>query len=290
VKYPLSAYATGSFWRYALFSWEPLRGVLSILGGFYLVAEMLDFFGLVTRDQYPRLTPFALLAVAATLVVITRRPVTRVTYKLPKKDYSYVVCVGDLFDCNADIVVSCNTTFETDMSSGRISPQSLQGQLATRFFDGKTDEIDKQIQKALKGVAAVESEPGKRKRYPIGTVAKVTSHGTNFYLLAMAELNDHGTARSSVPMVDTALDKLWDYLAEQGELRDIAVPVIGTGRGRVEPSRKKIVERIAQSFADASRAKRFCNKLVIVISREDAEKYDVSLFEIRDFLVRSLDI
>lgn len=288
MKYPLSAYATRSFWRHALFSWEPLRDVLSILGGFYLAAEMLDFFGLVTRDQYSRLTPLLLLPLAMLWVVITRRPVTRVTYKVSKKDLCYVVRVGDLFDCDADLVVSCNTTFETDMASGLISPNSLQGQLVARYFEAKTDELDRQISKALKRVAATESEPGKKKRYPIGTVAKLTAHGKNIYLLAMAELNDHGTARSSTAMVDTALDKLWVFLAEQGELRDIAVPVVGTGRGRVELPRKKIIERIAQSFADASATRKFSNKLIIVISPEDAERYDVSLFEVRDFLTRSL--
>jgi hypothetical protein len=71
-------------------------------------------------------------------------------------------------------------------------------------------------------------------------------------------------------------------------LRDIAVPVIGTGRGRIDPPRKKIVDHIAQSFADASSAKRFSNKLIIVISPEDAEKYDVNLSELRDFLTPSL--
>jgi hypothetical protein len=42
------------------------------------------------------------------------------------------------------------------------------------------------------------------------------------------------------------------------------------------------------SCADASRSKMFSNKLIIVFSTEDAEKYDVNLFEVRDFLTRSL--
>ena len=56
--------------------------------------------------------------------------------------------------------------------------------------------------------------------------------------------------------------------------------------GHIGLPRKKIVERIARSFADASCTKMFCNKLIVVISREDAEKYDVSLFEVRDLLTR----
>jgi hypothetical protein len=63
---------------------------------------------------------------------------------------------------------------------------------------------------------------------------------------------------------------------------------MGTGRGRVDLPRKKMVERIAQSFADASREKIFSNKLIIIIRPEDAESFGVNLFEVRDYLVRSL--
>jgi hypothetical protein len=65
---------------------------------------------------------------------------------------------------------------------------------------------------------------------------------------------------------------------------------VGTGRGRIQLPRKKIIERIAQSFAYASRERTFANKLTIVIHPSDAAKYDVNLFEVRDYLVGSLDV
>jgi hypothetical protein len=52
--------------------------------------------------------------------------------------------------------------------------------------------------------------------------------------------------------------------------------------------RKKMVERIAQSFVDFSHDKVFCNRLVIVIYPGDATGYSVNLFEIRDYLGCSL--
>jgi hypothetical protein len=163
--------------------------------------------------------------------------------------------------------------------------------MVRRYFDGNTAEIDRQISASLQNVPFETAiSPGKTKRYPIGTVAKLTTCDKNFYLLAMAELNEHGNAQSSAEMVDNAIEKLWCYIAERGELGDLAVPVIGTGRGRIELPRKKVIERIAQSFAYASRAKIFANKLIIMIRPEDAAKYEVNLFEVRDYLSISLHV
>ncbi|WP_210211632.1 macro domain-containing protein [Mesorhizobium sp. M1D.F.Ca.ET.043.01.1.1] len=91
-------------------------------------------------------------------------------------------------------------------------------------------------------------------------------------------------------MLDAALEALWEFLATKGELGDIAIGLIGTGRGRVGLPRKKVVEKIAQSFADASYDKVFSNKLSIVVFPGDAERFGVNLFEVRDYLAQSLQV
>jgi hypothetical protein len=118
----------------------------------------------------------------------------------------------------------------------------------------------------------------------------VTANGKNFYFVAMSDMNEFGNAQSSVRYIDIALEKLWIYLAERGELGDVVLPLMGTGRGRIELPRKKMIERIAQSFADASRDKIFSNKLVIVVYPPDVEKFGINLFEVRDYLSQSLHV
>jgi hypothetical protein len=284
-------YTSRSYWRYALFSTEPISQLLADVGGAYLVLEVLDFFQVYPRERHTLWTLVGILLLSVAHVLVTRRPVSRVTYKVPKKDLCYEVRIDDLFACPGEIVVSAGTTFDTDVASGLIAPNSIQGQLSHRFFNDNTEELDRQIEVSLDGVPSEQAiSPGKRKRYPIGTVAKVNAHGKNFYLLAMAELNEHGNAQSSPEMVDEALEKLWAYMAERGEHGDVVLPLVGTGRGRIQLPRKKIIERIAQSFAYASRERTFANRLIIVVHPDDAAKYDVNLFEVRDYLVRSLDV
>ncbi len=264
---------------------------MTITGGIYLLVEMLDFFGMYARDKYSSYAFFIVLGAAIVVAVASRRPVSKVSYRVPKKDFGYEVLIGDLLESTCpNIVISTNTTFDTDISSGLISPESLQGKFTNKYFNGNTDALDKQLAVSLKGLPFEEHSrgKGKKRRYPIGTVARVDAHGKTFYLLAMSELNEEGTAKSTPRMIDDALDGLWAYISERGELGDIATAIIGTGRGRVALPRKKVVERIAQTFADASHDKVFSNKLAIVVHPSDAERFSVNLFEIRDYLSLSL--
>ena len=168
----------------------------------------------------------------------------------------------------------------------------MQGQFALRMFKGNTQEIDRQISESLRGQTfkEVTNKPGKHERYEIGTVAKVVANGKNFYFVAMSHMNEYGTAQSSLEYVDKALEHLWKYMSERGELGDLVVPLMGTGRGRIEMPRKKMIERIAQSFANASRDKIFSNKLIIVVHPADVEKFGINLFEVRDYLSQSLHV
>jgi hypothetical protein len=220
----------------------------------------------------------------------TRRPLSRVSYKIPQKDFSIDVVIGDLFKIPGEVIISTSSTFDTDMSSGLIAVTSLQGQLATNLFNGQTTEIDRQIEVSLarEQFTTNELRPGKKKEYPIGTVARVSAHSRNFYLVAMSHMDENGNASSDLKMIDVALERLWANLASKAEVGDIVMPLMGTGRGRVAYPRKKMIERIAQSFTDACSQRAFSNRLILVVRPEDASKFSLNLFQVRDYLGQSL--
>jgi hypothetical protein len=289
-SYFFKSIMTISFWRFALFSLEALGKILAIVGALYLFVEMLDFFGIYTKDRYSRLAIIPIFLFAVVVVVGTRRPVARISFKPAGKDYRIDVRIGDLFEGNDDVVVSTNTTFDTDMASGLIATDSLQGQVATRFFNAATDDIDCQMDAELDGFSYIDRADGrgKRKEYPIGTVARVNSHGRAFFFVAMSRLSNQGTAASSKREVEDALDGLWAAVTARGNHQPLAIPLMGTGRGRLPITRKKMAEQIAQSFADASANRIFSSRLSIVIRPEDADKFGVNLYQIRDYLAQSL--
>ena len=292
MRYWWDAVRTFSYWRYAVFSGEAVGKFFFALGVLYLLVDIADAFKVYKKDEHSQFGLIFITIPAILFVLFTRRPVSRVRYKVPKKDYLFEVKIGDLFKEPGEIIISSNTTFDTDMSSGLIATSSLQGQVATLFFNGQTVEIDRQIGESLAREEFIinNDRPGKKKEYPLGTFARISSHGRNFYFVAMSHMNADKTAYSDVRMMDEALERLWLSMARRAEFGDIVMPLMGSGRGRVPLPRKKVIERIAQSFANASQERTFSNKLTIMIRPEDASSFSINLFQMRDYLSHSLHI
>ena len=290
MKYFFESIRTRAYWRYALFSAEAVGKFLGVVGVLYLCVDLADAFSIYKKDRYSYYGLIILVLLALAYVLSTRIPLSRVSYKIPQKDFVVEVLIGDLFKIPGEVIISTSSTFDTDMASGLIAVSSLQGQLATNYFNGQTTEIDRQIELSLANESFIvnEKRPGKKKEYPIGTVARVSSQSKNFYLVAMAHMDETRNANSNLKMVDEALEKLWVNLASKAEVGDIVMPLIGTGRGRVAYPRKKMIERIAQSFTDACSERAFSNKLIIVVRPEDASKFSLNLFQVRDYLGQSL--
>lgn len=174
-------------------------------------------------------------------------------------------------------MISTNTDFEADVAGGKIHPDSLQGQFTAKYFPGNQNELLEQIEE---GLEELEGEP----QYPLGTTIPITTHGKTFYFTAMAPLNEQGNAATTVEYIKSSLDGLWEHVRGSGELQELAVPVIGTGRGRLKSSRKQIIASIAESFVDASEAGKITDKLTIVVRKSDADQFDVNLYDIKDHL------
>ena len=290
MKYLYDSIKTWNYWRYALFSRAAIVNFFSVIGVLATCIELADTFKIYTKDQNSYYGFIILVVVALLYVLYSRRPISSVSYKIPHKDFSIEVWIDDLFNIPGEVIISTSSTFDTDMSNGLISVKSLQGQLATNYFKGQTTDIDRQIEDSLLNEQFItnSSRPGKKKEYPIGTVARVSSHDKNFYLVAMSHLDENRNASSDLKMIDDALDKLWVNLGTKAEIGDIIMPLMGTGRGRVPYPRFKMIERIAQSFTNACKQKAFSNKLIIVVRPEDASNFSLNLFKVRDYLGLSL--
>lgn len=281
MRFFLDSITSKSYWQYVLLSRSGVESVLAIFGSFWLIVEILDFFKVYTRDKYASYAFLIFLGLSIFLSIIIRRPTKSISLEFPQQDFSVEVRIADLFEVSGAVMISTNTIYEADVAGGRIAPDSLQGQFTARYFTGGQDKLLDQIKKALRQISG--SPP-----YPMGTTIPINTHGKTFYLTAMAELNKQGTARSTLEDVRKALDGLWNYVREAGELQQLVVPVIGTGRGRLKLSRKKMIAFIAESFVRASSKAKFTERLVIVVREKDACRFAVNLYDIKDNLVQTL--
>lgn len=277
MRYFLDTISSKAYWQYVLLSRAGAESVLAIFGLFYLLVESLDFFGVYTRDQYASYAFLIFLVLSVFVSILLWRPIKSISIPLPKRDCSIEVRIADLFDIGGAVMVSTNTRFEADVAGGKIASDSLQGQFTARYFTGNQNDLLTQIDKGLSQIDG--SAP-----FPMGTTVPITTHGKTFYLTAMAELNEQGNASTTPDNVKRAMDGLWEHVRVAGELQELAVPVIGTGRGRLQLSRKKMIAMIADSFVKASGENKFTDRLVIVIRPEDASKFEVNLYDVKDHL------
>jgi len=282
VRYFIDSITSRAYWQYVAFSVSGVRAILTAFGAVYLLVESLDFFDVYARSQYGHWAFPLLLLLSVGLAVGFRRPVRVINLTLPQMDVQVEVRIDDLFGFEGATMVSTNTAFESDVAGGKIAPTSLQGQFTAKYFTGNQHGLLEQLEAQLN--QTVDQPP-----YPMGTTVEINTHGKTFYFTAMAHLNDQGNAQSSVADVRTALAGLWSFIRNKGELQEIGVPVIGTGRGRLRTNRKKMIGLIAESFAKASEDGKVSDKLVIFVHPDDARKFQVNLHDVKDYLVQLLE-
>lgn len=276
MKYIFNSILSKAYWRY-IFSLDGLKSILAIFGVIWLIVETLDFFHVYTRDKYASFAFFIFLILSVIISIFLKRPIKSISLTFPESDFTIEVRIANLFNLNGATMISTNTIFEADVAAGKIAVDSLQGQFTAKYFTGNQNELIKSIEEEL---ALINSTSP----YPIGTTIPIHTHGKTFYFTAMAELGKGGNASSSIPQVQDALKGLWDYVKHKGELIELVVPIIGTGRGRVKISRKKMIALIAESFVKASAQSKFSEKLIIAVRPEDAQNFGINLYDIKDHL------
>jgi DNA-binding SARP family transcriptional activator len=208
---------------------------------------------------------------------------------LLREDYAglrtaVVIMSGDLFaQDDANLVVGFTDTFDTDTDRNIvISSESAQGILLSRLYDGDRDRLDKELRAALARVpkVAVESRSaktrGKLTRYPAGTVATLHHATRRVFAVAYSRMGNDLMARSSLPMLRGSLDNLWDAVYRHGQLKPVAMPLIGSGLSRTGVSYEELLTMIIGSFLAGSRERHLGPELRVVMPQAAFDLIKVS--------------
>jgi DNA-binding SARP family transcriptional activator len=185
-----------------------------------------------------------------------------------------VVLTGDLFaQDDANLVVGFCDTFDTDTDRNIvISNESTQGVLLNRLYDGDRDQLDKELRAALAHVPKMAVEPrsakrrGKLTRYPVGTVATLHHATRRVFAVAYSRMGNDLMAQSSLPMLHTSLDGLWEAVYRHGQLKPVAMPLIGSGLSRTGADYEELLTMIVSSFLARARSRYLGPELRIVLS------------------------
>lgn len=256
------------------------------------MAVLLELYDVFQPDEISDLDwPLPLVVVAVALAYATYRSWPRpVEQQYSRPNTKIRIVTGDLFDQDANLVIGMASTFDTAVPHV-ISKTSVQAQFLERVYSSDTAALDDELSQALSGVATVGSinKPGKCERYPLGTIAVIQHGRRHYFCAAYTEMDERNEAYGTVPGVWRCLENLWIEVRARSNGDPVAMPVIGGGQARMShvlPAQDSI-RLIILSFLLASREKRVCERLDIVVRDQDVRTLD--MLELQAFLTSLQD-
>ena len=269
------------------------KNLLATYGAIWLLAEQVSFFNddvelfLSTKGVWYYI--FGFLAAC-----FLSRPRTVISSQLKDRDITIEIRIANAFDVPGDLVIPTNTTFDTDFDGRIPKAKSIQGEFTRRYYDSEVHHLDLDIDRALAQEnyhyeELPEKSSGKKRRYPIGTVIQIQRKAELFYLVANSHINESGVANTTIENLRKSLVKLWDYISEKGSKGDIVIPLLGTGKGRLDEKREDIFQEIIRSFITSCSSRTYCDKLVVAIYPPDVTAHRIDLNYLKTLLKYSCE-
>lgn len=283
---PRSAYYFRA-WFGNLFPKKLVSAVLSSFGALWLTVDVAAFF--LNGTKWPDAIRNSWLLFVVTGLVIAAwlcRPRLLVSHKLNGRDVTIAIAVGDLFTFPGDLVIGSNTTFDTRVSRELIDSKSVQGRFTEEFYNGET-QLNVELSAGLANLPSVVlpgPRIGKTDRFPMGTCVRLNPKVRTAFFLAIADINEHGSASGTFNDLLESLAKLWVFIGQRGTKRSLIMPVLGTGFSRLTNTREEVVRETIKSFIAACSEMTFTDSLTIVITPGDMRKHKISLEELDLFL------
>ena len=254
-----------------------------------------DIFGIKEENvRYKILILIALLIACAVISVIWAVFLSNEVTIFKKDDVEIIVKYDDLMKIafpkkhkdERIVVIATNRCFDTVVDQNLIRDRSVHGQFLQRFANDDTarGSLDSAIEASMQefGIAfemmdRTQKRYGKLKRYPLGSVARITgNNGVTFFLLALTEFDVDCVAHCDKHQYVDCLLKLFEYYNAHGQGRDLYLYPMGTSMARTGLSKKEALEAttvLTKISKDNLRA-----KTTIVVNKND--KNDISITDI----------
>jgi ribosomal protein S17 len=257
----------------------------AVVGLFSVVIAVLDFFPVSeTLVGYIKTPTFLILLTSSAISygVYKNRPRNRFIFKICNRDVTVELLIGSIFDTNAAYIVPVNSSFDMDLNGSVLTSKSVKAEVIKRFYGGNVKILQKNISREL-----TRKYKGKKEnnRYKLGTVVRVETENNNqgFYFVANShKINESRVECKREDLYET-LYGLWAYISANGSKERLAIPLLGTGHGRLTLTREEVYQEIIRSFITSCASKSYCEKLTIVIQEHDVTHCKIDIEKLVDF-------
>jgi hypothetical protein len=280
----LKAFFSIHAWRYSLNGKVFFVHLLAAFGAFLTFIEFLQYF-FIKDENFLKSNVWLVIITGMIIAVWMSRPRLCRTVLIADKDLTMQVDVNNIFDIKeGSLIIPSNSSFQHDY----IDENAVIVQFRNRYFSSPA-QLDDAIANALQNEQKEQVTIKGRNvnKYPIGTVAEILLPGTGgriAYLLASAELNEHGRGEPNIDHLKSALIALWNYIGEKGNTQSLIIPIIGSGRQRLTQNRFKLISLIVRTFLSSIQQRKFTNRLTLTILPRAYLQNKYNLDEIETYL------
>ncbi|TXH01628.1 MAG: hypothetical protein E6P95_01445 [Candidatus Moraniibacteriota bacterium] len=220
---------------------------------------------------------------ALVYALIKNRPRNNFLFKVNNRDVELALKVGSIEKINSAYIVPVNSEFDMNLNGSVKVATSVKSMVIKKFFAGDSSLIQKRINQELRSkVYTTQKDGGK---YKIGTTVRIETEDRKnvfYFVVNSHKLNDKRVEASEDSLAIT-LSGLWSYISTHGAKEHIAIPLLGTGNGRLKIPREEVYKEIVRSFIASCSGKSYCEKLTIVIRDEDVSKCKINIEELVEF-------
>ena len=258
---------------------------LSVFAIIWTLVDFAVFFFSKNANQPWKPPVWIVLSVGILIAVWNCRPRLSRKVWLKDQDVSINLVVDNMFNRReATVIIPVNTLFLHE----HVDDKAIQIQYRNKFFEDIVSFeriLQDQLQNEPHQIITYKNK--QIRKYPAGTVVRIETPKQKIkaaYLVATADLNEHGRATPDRILKQKALTSLWDYIAKKGSKESIVIPIIGSGRGRINVTRFELIHDIVNSFLEVIRECKFTEELTIVIDPKAFIRHEYSLDEIEEYL------
>lgn len=213
---------------------------------------------------------------AASWILLTAYRTARQEKTIRYNGKSILIKTGDIFEENHCIVIPVNRCFDTVVDDVLISSRSIHGQFIKRYFP-EPSALDKLLDAKLPdtGKECTAGKGGKTKEYPLGTIAPITIGDRTFILLALTRFDENNVAGCELSEYCQAIDRLLEYLNDNGQGYEVSMPLIGSGLSRLHTEPESVLELLVTLIKTNGKA--YPKQISIILKKEALEDIDMGI-------------
>lgn len=260
--------------------WRGLTAALSVLGGIWLVTEVITRVSKDASDSLDNngvgyLVMAGLLSLIGFIVAIYEP--RHVSFTVPNTGTTLTLKFSSIFEEVSDWIVGVNEYFDSALGD-IVSASSLHGQVISNVYGGNAQNFRADVDNALAGYQGVTEAriEGNPVRYPVGAVAVIQRGPHKIYLVAITKTDvvTH-RASSTVPILWDALGEVLATVDRVGNGAALALPLVGNGRASLNIPPQHLLRLIALRIVHSSKSHDLPRAITINLSDDCFEHLDI---------------